>query len=441
MRGSVLAQPENTDSMASESIFASLRPSPSRTSSRASTSNPKLKLPAIQNPRTHDVFQSIVKGRKSWKTLRGGEIVWPPELEAALLEGLSTYQLDDSRETRLLGRFPMRNRFISDFIFNKTGTRRSAKQVGSRLQQLRDTCGGKKLMKLLSPCRPVGRARYHNNSRYWTDTDSSSDSSSTPSTPINDSTELHCARSSPPCRTIISIDILPPGQLPSPAGMDEWSCSNDVVRPSAYPRPFHLIDPTIAFIGPSNLSAHSSFVVYSAGVNVFSETTQLQTVGAAPERTGGALLYSTSIVPGFWSKISESTDPTQFTITQDIISTELEASSIFSAMFKFNYPSRTSAIIYSSPSMTEYDEDRLLHGVQASLPMDCIYAMDTFPDFLETEPYYDITAVQNKPAWESRSPSKLSSDLSCYQNSDDEIDGVLSPISTCLSTDLSHYMS
>lgn len=60
------------------------------------------------------------------------------------LTGLEQYQPDDSRETRLLGRFPMRNRFISDYIFNKTGKRRTAKQVGSRLQQLRDTCGGKK---------------------------------------------------------------------------------------------------------------------------------------------------------------------------------------------------------------------------------------------------------------------------------------------------------
>lgn len=107
--------------------------------------------PPLQNGTTQDVFQTIVKGRKSWKTLRGGEIVWPPELEAALLEGLETYQPDDSRETRLLGRFPMRNRFISDFIFSKTGKRRTAKQVGSRLQQLRDTCAGKRLLSLLSP--------------------------------------------------------------------------------------------------------------------------------------------------------------------------------------------------------------------------------------------------------------------------------------------------
>lgn len=38
----------------------------------------------------------------------------------------------------------MRNQFISEFIFRTTGKRRSAKQVGSRLQQLRDTFEGKR---------------------------------------------------------------------------------------------------------------------------------------------------------------------------------------------------------------------------------------------------------------------------------------------------------
>lgn len=61
-----------------------------------------------------------------------------------LYTGLENYQPDDSRETRLLGRFPLRNRFISEWIFQKTGKRRTAKQVGSRLQQLRDTCRGKR---------------------------------------------------------------------------------------------------------------------------------------------------------------------------------------------------------------------------------------------------------------------------------------------------------
>jgi hypothetical protein len=37
-------------------------------------------------------------------------------------------------------RFPYRNRFISQYIYDKTGKTRTHKQVGSRLQQLRDTC-------------------------------------------------------------------------------------------------------------------------------------------------------------------------------------------------------------------------------------------------------------------------------------------------------------
>ncbi|KIY46110.1 hypothetical protein FISHEDRAFT_23783, partial [Fistulina hepatica ATCC 64428] len=74
------------------------------------------------------------------------------------LPGLERYRPDDSRETRLLGRFPMRNKFISEYIYQKTGKRRTAKQVGSRLQQLRDTCGSGKLLHLLIPCRPLPRS-------------------------------------------------------------------------------------------------------------------------------------------------------------------------------------------------------------------------------------------------------------------------------------------
>ncbi|KAF7373011.1 TEA domain-containing protein [Mycena sanguinolenta] len=106
-----------------------------------------------------DVFQSVLHVRKSWKTLPGGEAIWPPALEAALIEGktfplkhsLEHYQPDDCRETRMLGRFPMRNCFIAEYIFRTTGKRRSAKQVGSRLQQIRDSCRDEKLLRLLSP--------------------------------------------------------------------------------------------------------------------------------------------------------------------------------------------------------------------------------------------------------------------------------------------------
>ncbi len=91
------------------------------------------------------------------------EAVWPPALEAALIEGdlaclssrlwteklnvafsgLDNYKPAESRSTRSLGRFPMRNKFVSDYIYDKTGKRRTPKQVGSRIQQLRDTSSGK----------------------------------------------------------------------------------------------------------------------------------------------------------------------------------------------------------------------------------------------------------------------------------------------------------
>ena len=54
------------------------------------------------------------------------------------------YKPHDPRYARALGRFPKRNRFISDYIYDLTGVRRSPKQVGSRLQQLKDVACGKK---------------------------------------------------------------------------------------------------------------------------------------------------------------------------------------------------------------------------------------------------------------------------------------------------------
>ena len=61
-------------------------------------------------------------------------------------QGLSRYQPSNPRATKSLGRFPNRNRFISEYIQKKTGKHRTPKQVGSRLQQLRDTHQGKQRM-------------------------------------------------------------------------------------------------------------------------------------------------------------------------------------------------------------------------------------------------------------------------------------------------------
>jgi hypothetical protein len=50
-----------------------------------------LSYPLACDDRTRDAVNTIVSGRKSWKTLKGkGEAVWPPYLEAALIEGPQT---------------------------------------------------------------------------------------------------------------------------------------------------------------------------------------------------------------------------------------------------------------------------------------------------------------------------------------------------------------
>jgi len=78
---------------------------------------------------------------------------WYPPLAhpSSLILALDKYRPETSRSTRSLSRFPNRNRFISDYIYHVTGKRRTAKQVGSRLQQLRDTCGGKRSQRISRP--------------------------------------------------------------------------------------------------------------------------------------------------------------------------------------------------------------------------------------------------------------------------------------------------
>ncbi|KAJ7610712.1 hypothetical protein DFH06DRAFT_1485457 [Mycena polygramma] len=262
--------------------------------------------PSVPSQTTKEVLQSVLRVRKSWKTLRGGETVWPLDLEAALLEGLETYQPDDSRETRMLGRFPRRNRFISDYIFQKTGKRRSAKQVGSRLQQLRESCGGKKLLHLLSPFRQPAYAG----------SSASSDSScNSPVSPLM----AGQAFSGPSCarHIVMYIDILPDGAIdavgkPSPSMSLE---SGDVVHASERPRHLGSINPTVTFVAQSPLVAQSRFSVYSEERMLHAETTPLAPVEDTPI---SGFLYSTSLVPEYWKLISESQDPTQFTIYQEV---------------------------------------------------------------------------------------------------------------------------
>ncbi|KAJ7101810.1 hypothetical protein C8R44DRAFT_887989 [Mycena epipterygia] len=291
--------------------------------------------PTLQSDTTKEVLQSVLKVRKTWKTSRGGEPVWPLELEAALLEGLELYQPEDSMETRILGRFPRRNRFISDYIWEKTGKRRCPKQVGSRLQQLRESFGGKKLMHLLFPFRE----------RVYPESAASGDSTlNSPVSPVVGEEILPCTPVAS-C-TVIHIAIVPDGsESPDAASCTgiPSSCSRtgDVFLASDHPRRLVSINPTVSFTSPSPIVAYSRFTVCSEDLILHAETVPL--VPLAHEDPGVlGFLYSTRLVPNYWKVILDSPDPTRFTILQEVIKDDSDSPSIvFFAIYHFCYPENT----------------------------------------------------------------------------------------------------
>ncbi|KAJ7469194.1 hypothetical protein FB451DRAFT_1368762 [Mycena latifolia] len=280
----------------------------------------ELPWPALQSETTKEVLQSVLKVRKTWKTLRGGETVWPLELEAALLEGQSSvrspslekYVPDDSRETRILGRFPRRNRFISDYIYEKTGAATTAGVV-RRPTMLALIRAYHLVLHLLSP---FGEPAYP-------DPAASGDSAlSSPVSPLSGDSMFRVFPGLSSSRhTIMYIDILPtgaphdvrPSSKPSP-----WSDSGDIVRASDHPRSIASINPVVSFTSRSPLVAHSRFTVYSEDLILHAETVPLTLLPQqAPQSSD--FLYSTRMVPKYWQVILDSPDPTRFTISQEVV--------------------------------------------------------------------------------------------------------------------------
>lgn len=382
---------------------------------------------------TEDILHIILKTRKSWKTLKGqAEAVWPPHLEATMLKALQEYVPEDSRETRILGRFPMRNRFISDYIYRSTGKVRSAKQVGSRLQQLRDTAEGRQLIDSLTRCyraptRPQSAAAYlcsnagtsqcqpssplltgetflHTIPSDVSSSDSSCSSSPscslTPLTPLDNVLVM-----SPPSstskqsqtadsRTPVYIDILPDPSSPrwsssthsnSPLSFSATpspsSSSSSSIRPpggSGPARRMRDIEPIVTFVSPTPVVGKSSYIVLLDGAPVHSEDTKLEYVGpyyspgptststsssvpSPPSKNDRPSLYNTALVPKYWDILCKATDPTMYTIIQDVYrppdnvlsppphpSRGLQTSrprpvKIFSAIYHFRYPPNVKA--------------------------------------------------------------------------------------------------
>ncbi|KAI0302304.1 hypothetical protein B0F90DRAFT_1627551 [Multifurca ochricompacta] len=282
-----------------------------------------LSYPLACDDRTRDAVNTIVSGRKSWKTLKGkGEAVWPPYLEAALIEALDKYRPETSRSTRSLSRFPNRNRFISDYIYHVTGKRRTAKQVGSRLQQLRDTCGGKRILKLLSNRHYSPPPEAHEVSPSLEDANISDGASSSPSA----SERVIAERVHLPARTaraLVHIDVLAANAPWSPSDDAGIVMGNPLITPphspeahtfsptsqvnifhSPKPRPLRAIDPVVTFTSPSFVVAKSSCSVYFDGNCVHTDVSEVSCTSTKDE--SGMFLYRTTLIPQYWDRLCQS---------------------------------------------------------------------------------------------------------------------------------------
>ncbi|KAG1902207.1 uncharacterized protein F5891DRAFT_1217841 [Suillus fuscotomentosus] len=345
--------------------------------------DPLQPIPPSQS--TDDIVRTIMKVRKSWKTLKGkSEPVWPPGLEAMMLEGLQEYgsaHYSRDSEAHVLSRFPQRNQFISDYIYRKTGKHRSSKQIGSRLQQFKDTVEGRELIDSLtlqyygarsevdlsrrfSPhsqdeSNPSPSSIYSNLSTS-TSVDSSTCSSESTDSFISSGQYMSSSQRNhlpQDMRTPVYIDILPESSSFSSSSHAPFSSPYNLPPPgvashtsSDTPRPIRDIDSTVTFVSPSAVIGKSSYIVLLDGAPIHSEDTKLECVG--PYFTGssgeGPLLYSTPLVPKYWETLCKSPDPTVYTIIQDVYrildpGTPARSSGrprpvpIFSATYHFRY--------------------------------------------------------------------------------------------------------
>jgi len=220
-----------------------------------------------------------------------------------------------------VGRFPMRNRFISDYIFETTGKRRTPKQVGGRIQRLRDTCKNDKSelpnLCFISCEIDVILVLQLVSSRTSRDASSGSQSgySSSASPSVSPSPSPDLRHSVSMQQEHVSVKILLQNEL-WPAPTPTIQLSTDTNHPQSIqlsPSPqggtmsqskssrniLPYLSGAIELCSSCALLLQSSFVVYFEGSNlpVHSEVASLKCISSPILRSGW--LYSFDLVPTF----------------------------------------------------------------------------------------------------------------------------------------------
>ncbi|KAK7045079.1 TEA domain-containing protein [Favolaschia claudopus] len=265
----------------------------------------------IQEP-----LHPMLEMRKMRRMTDRGEPIWPLHLESALVEGLHHYHPTICRETVMLKRYPGRNQFLSNFIFDKTGERRTPKQVGSRLQQIRESPLGEEMRDLLFPS-PYASPR------------------TTPTARLSPPDTRPSSQLRQP--TVIPIDILPE-TFPFQA-YDSVPQQLSSLIASRSPCPLSCIDPTVTLVSPASHAhvAQSQFCVYKDSDRVVhTETAHLASSMDFSQPNGPHLLHAAKLVPEYWSTIVESPDPTRYSILHQVANVD-DNTVIFSALYVFRF--------------------------------------------------------------------------------------------------------
>ncbi|KAH9856070.1 hypothetical protein C2E23DRAFT_882201 [Lenzites betulinus] len=289
-------------------------------------------------------FRTILAGRKCYRVSKEkNEVVWPPQLEAALMEGLEKYTPAESKSPRGLSRFPNRNKFIAQYILSKTGQIRTAKQVGSRIQQLRDTSAGKNIMKAISD-------RHYEMMHPTRSSPSEQDAQGlgVPALTFSAGGAHTLAPSNPP---VIQVYISVPPAIPSPPGTATWQTPNrqqvspQLTQVHAFantvqfvePRLLRTIDPKVTFTSSSPLPLFSRCNVYRHDTIVHVGPSATMSVKASDEPGPSVYFHSTDLAPGYWSTLCSCDDLSPFTVEQEISKESIEPMQKATTVMRIHY--------------------------------------------------------------------------------------------------------
>ncbi|PPQ95203.1 hypothetical protein CVT26_014894 [Gymnopilus dilepis] len=323
-----------------------------------STTVDDLSYTPSEEQKSRDAEQLKATGRRSYKTLKGkAEAVWPPALEAALLQALELYHPSKvgSRSDKAAGRFPMRNRFISDYIFEITKKRRTPKQVGSRLQQLRDTCKKEKILDLISHRGTSVAMSTSSRSEYTPDITPDVSPSPPPPTPspippvfessihvkISLQSELWPSPT-PRINLAYNDSALPQTIQLSPLATQPSQRSGRLIQGKSSSALLPFLSGHIELPSPFQLLPQSKFMVYLAGSSAPIHVEMAPLICLSSPMQSTAWLYSTELVPSFWNQLGSDHDLEHYIIVQTLRTLKSDTGN----------PSRVISLIYKFSSTT-----------------------------------------------------------------------------------------